>query len=739
MILGKIALASAFLLFLGSSFYFVFSEIKSESLYARRARAFFILGASVILFLIILLFYFIFTHQFQYTFVYQYSSADLPGYYLFSTLWAGQAGTFFMWALFTAAYGFIIMLTPGKYNLIVLGILSSVIAFLVILAMKVNPFEYIWVTNPGSFSPGQIPIDGRGLNPLLQDYWMVIHPPILFIGYSSTVMPFAFVIARLFKGNDKEFVTFVQPWALFNLLILGIGIILGGYWAYTTLGWGGYWGWDPVENSSLIPWLFTLAYVHGLIIEKRKQALIKTNLLIGGMPFIAMLYGSFLTRSGILADFSVHSFIDQGINVILLSFLLLFLLLFIVSLLIKLRSFQSQPMQNSLYLQENFIGYGILITTIFAILVFIGTSSPLLTSLLSNKAANVSIEYYYLVGTTISILMLFLIALTPYLPWKEKTLESEKTLFAVVLVISIIIALILYFYGLTKPISIVLIAASLFALILNANLLYKRAKNKFWLTGSFLAHSGISLMVIGIVASSMYGESLRIAVPEKGVEKALGFTFEFKGIKSGDRGQDYAQILVTKGKDSFWAEPHFYFSDYTRSYMTTPYVKNYLDHDLYIAPIQILDSDEVPKGKRVELNQNSPVFIDSVRVLLTKLSMERIEMHSKIKAVAHILIFQGRDSTVLRPAIIVNKNDRELESAQWVEKNIELSLAGINVEERAATIYYNNKLNTARPAKYIVLEISEKPFISILWVGTIILIFGISISLRQKKRLLSLR
>ena len=177
--------------------------------------------------------------------------------------------------------------------------------------------------------PACIPDDGRGLNPLLQNFWIVIHPPIFFLGFASTAVPFAHAISGLLRKDYKNWINVAVPWTLFTSAILGFGITLGGFWAYETLGWGGFWGWDPVENSSFIPWLVAVASVHTLLVQRRTGGFLRANFIMGMLPFLLVLYSTFLTRSGVLGDTSVHSFETPGMWVyILLVALIAFFIIF---------------------------------------------------------------------------------------------------------------------------------------------------------------------------------------------------------------------------------------------------------------------------------------------------------------------------------------------------------------------------------------------------------------------------
>jgi cytochrome c-type biogenesis protein CcmF len=228
------------------------SNIVEYKIYGRFA---FYLSLAMITFASAYLYYLIFNHQFQVKYIYQYSSRDLPFGFLLSSFWAGQEGSFLLWTLFLSWLGVVFIKTSNQFENYGMFFMNLVQAFFLLVLIKASPFE----THAG----GAIPPDGAGLNPLLQNFWMVIHPPILFIGYAAATFPFAIALAALVRNNFTKWVSQALPWVLSVSITLGAGIIIGAFWSYETLGWGGYWGWDPVENSSLIPWLTSLALFHG--------------------------------------------------------------------------------------------------------------------------------------------------------------------------------------------------------------------------------------------------------------------------------------------------------------------------------------------------------------------------------------------------------------------------------------------------------------------------------------------
>jgi cytochrome c-type biogenesis protein CcmF len=291
-----------------------FEEIPSSSPLLLARRLYYAFTFSIVLSSVLLMSRLL-SHDFRVSYVASYSGRDLPVYYLFSTFWAGQEGSFLLWLFWGSLIGLFVLKSAKEQEAPVMIVNVASFIGIVAILVKQSPFRFL----------AETPADGQGLNPLLQDPWMVIHPPVMFAGFASLSVPFAFAIAALWRKRWDGWVIRAMPWALFTFITLGTAILMGGYWAYKTLGWGGYWGWDPVENTSLVPWLFTAALVHGMFLQKARPRHRKVNLVLAVLAYACILYGTFLTRSGVLADFSVHSFVDLGITGWLVGLITVFL------------------------------------------------------------------------------------------------------------------------------------------------------------------------------------------------------------------------------------------------------------------------------------------------------------------------------------------------------------------------------------------------------------------------------
>jgi len=238
----------------------------------REARFFVLASAVSLLANVALLWTLILTHQFEYSYVFRYSSVDMPLRYIIASFWGGQEGTFLMWAAYGGLLSVFLMRKAYQYENVVNFFYMGITSFLLLMLVKASPFAKLVIPEGSG-----LPLDGQGLNPLLQDPWMTIHPPIMFFGFASFGIPAAFAMAALVKQDWDDWVPRAMPWTLLGVLALGTGLTLGGYWSYSILGWGGYWGWDPVENSSLVPWLFGITLLHSQMIQMRRGLFRRAN------------------------------------------------------------------------------------------------------------------------------------------------------------------------------------------------------------------------------------------------------------------------------------------------------------------------------------------------------------------------------------------------------------------------------------------------------------------------------
>lgn len=354
----------------------------------------FICAASLLLWILI------FENDFSVEYVAAYSSTTLPTLYKISAFWAGQQGSFLLWILIHAITGAV--LTFRRTSAAALGIFFLLQGVLVLLVMAKSPFAE---------NPAQV-VDGAGLNPLLQDFWMAIHPPIIFVGYALLAVPFALSVgALLTEASSRSWLVEARKWTLMAWSFLGAGIFIGGYWAYKVLGWGGYWGWDPVENSSLVPWLSAAVLLHLINLARKKSAVLSVAHVAATFTYALVIYGTFLTRSGILGDFSVHSFAGTSIGLSIALANALVLIGGLAILFVKAKSLPQGKMYDTHGESAFVILLGCLLIIFIAAIVWVGMSMPLLSQIFGEAAA-VDTDFYVKSTAPIALALVALILYT---------------------------------------------------------------------------------------------------------------------------------------------------------------------------------------------------------------------------------------------------------------------------------------------------------------------------------------
>ncbi|AWL08282.1 cytochrome c biogenesis protein CcsA [Aquirufa nivalisilvae] len=497
--------------------------------WVKLARGIFIVHLIAVIGVASSLFVIIYNHYFEYHYAFSHSSKALPMAFMISCYWEGQEGSFLLWIFWQAILGVILMIKNPKWEAPVMTVFALVQTFLTSMILGVilpyidlkigsSPFLLLREAQPDlpvwSLQPNFIPKDGRGLNPLLQNYWMVIHPPTLFLGFALTLVPFAYLIAGLWKNQLTEWIKPALPWALFGAGILGIGIMMGAYWAYETLNFGGYWNWDPVENASFVPWLVLIGAIHTMIAYKHSSAALKTSIILVIATFILVLYSTFLNRSGILGNASVHSFTDLGLSGQLLIYMLTFLFVAIFFAVKRWKQLPVDEKELGIYSREFWIFVGASILGLSAFQLIFTTSIPVYNKIaeafgiVSNIALPADqVEHYSKIQIWIFLAIAALSAVGQYIWWgKLKESTSFKPLTNSALVATLFTVL---FVNLGKVYTIsyiLLLWTSLFSVIANFNILIFLIRQRFNLVGGAMAHVGLAVMLIGILFSSGYSK-----------------------------------------------------------------------------------------------------------------------------------------------------------------------------------------------------------------------------------------
>lgn len=479
------------------------------------------------------LFAIIYGHQYQYHYAWSHSSSRLPVYYMISCFWEGQEGSFLLWIFWQVLLGFFLFKVDDKWKAQIWIVYFSVQAFLVSMLLGVvvpgleakigsSPFLLLREVQPDapifSINPNYIPEDGRGLNPLLQNYWMVIHPPTLFLGFALTLIPFCYAIAALWT---KRYIEWIKPaifWSSLGAGILGIGIAMGAYWAYETLNFGGYWNWDPVENAVYIPWLMWVAALHLLMLFQARKTGLGTAFILIITTFILVLYATFLTRSGILGNASVHSFTDLGLSGQLLVYMLAYVIFSIALLAIRWKEIPKSSKEMELYSKEFWITTGVLVLGLASFQVLATTSIPVYNAIAKAFGTELNlappsdpIAHYTHWQMAFFMLIIALTAFGQFFFWKDKGLKATLSKLPLPLNISLIgtIALALL-TGVDDWKLILFLALAMFGTIANFQMVFQFLRTKPSLSGGSMAHVGLGLTLIGILYSAGYSEVISL-------------------------------------------------------------------------------------------------------------------------------------------------------------------------------------------------------------------------------------
>ena len=610
-------------LFSGIGYYFYAKETLTSQ-WKRFANTAFTIHSISIIGIAATIFFMLFNHFYEYSYVWQHSNNEMPMQYIMSCFWEGQEGSFLLWAFWNVVLGNILRKTiDAKWEAPTMAIFALVQVFIASMLLGVYIGDYKLGTNPFillrenpefanlpfvQFENYLEKLDGRGLNPLLMNYWMTIHPPTLFLGFSSTLVPFVFAIAGLWK---RDFTTWQKPaltWTFFSIMILGTGILMGGAWAYEALSFGGFWAWDPVENSSLVPWLVMVGAGHVMIINKNKGGSLFMTHLMAIASFLLVLYSTFLTRSGILGNSSVHAFTDLGmqgqlvvyvltfvflcvvllihdklirVSYVMISLLMLFVgitfgykinllltwlaLSFIITIYSYIKFFPKEEEEESLYSREFWMFVGSLVFLLSSLVITYFTSIPVMNKLFHLEKAPIKIADYNLWMIPFTIIVLLLVAVTQYFKYKKTDPKqfikhiSLSGILAVVFGLSAVIPL--YFlkdYSLAKSIDKwnlisygLLFIAALFAVFCNLDYWMRILKGRMRHAGSSIAHIGFALILLGALISTSKKQTISQNTSQKNVA-SLGENFNAQKslvLTKGDTLPMGNYLVTYKGKE----------------------------------------------------------------------------------------------------------------------------------------------------------------------------------------------
>jgi cytochrome c-type biogenesis protein CcmF len=697
-------------------------------------------SASAILLLYIL------QHRFEYNYVSSYSSRNLPIELLITTFWAGQEGSFLLWAFFAAVIGLFFQVYARRADMERHAMMaySLVLMFLLLLIAIKSPFQYVWDVQKDVPS-GFIPQDGRGLNPLLQNFWMIIHPPVLFLGFASLAIPFVLAITALWQKKYGEWMHAALPWVLFSACSLGAGLMLGGYWAYGVLGWGGWWGWDPVENSSLIPWIVAVILVHTMLIQMLTGKLVRTNFVLAVLAYLLVIYSTFLTRSGILANASVHSFVNPGslAYTLLLIWLLVTAICGFGMIVLRRKELNTKTVSNAWFTRESLLSIATIIMGVCAAVILFGTSKPLFSN------TTVEPSFYDRTILPFAILMTFFLGLSLRTKWNQ---EDKQLLLKKLIVpgaLSVVVLAVLIILGLHDVFAALLLFTSLFALFVAIEHGYGIAKEKPLFIGGALSHIGLAILFIGIIASGRYGQKQSVALPFNQPQVVFGDTLTYIGTSATPDGKIKCEVKLAQNGKPMILQPVMFESTYNNSLMRNPDYISYLVKDFYIEPVSIEEGSETAGQNVLVLPKGEPIIFGPIQITFKQLDLGSHKGNGMMGGASNAMTIGAvlevkteKDIQIIIPVTTFKIQGKpDMKTGYLKSGMMGFQLVSMNVattKEGKSTIHVNvvglGNMNHGSDQKpeILIAEVSVKPFMSFVWIAAVLIVLGLIVAMLRR-------
>jgi len=766
---------------------FFSNNIEEENAWSKLAKIAFGIEAITVLASFIILTYVISNHLFEYKYAYSHSDKSLPFEYLLSCFWEGQEGSFLLWSFWHCVLGIIIMnKVKWRPNGVMMSLsfvqflLASMVIGVYIFGSKIGSSPFILLREemnwPILSRPDYIQLikDGTGLNSTLQNYWMVIHPPVLFLGFASTTIPFAFAVAGLLK-KDNEWINHVLSWANFSAGILGLGIMMGAAWAYESLNFGGYWAWDPVENASLVPWLVLVAGIHTTMIFRKTGSSVKATYLFMGLSFLLIVYSTFLTRSGILGDTSVHAFTDLGMNAQLLVFLLIFVIPFFVLYFSRYRFMAEPAKEDDISSREFWMLVGSLVLVLSAVVIIAITSIPVFNKIFGTKIAPPEDPAFAhnQVQVFVAIIIGALSAFGQYLRFKHTPKEHISKQLILPSIITIIISVVLFvFVGVAYTEKgagflgalYVGILASVYTVVANFHYWLGVLKGKLKSAGASIGHIGFGLVLLGIFLSS--SNKTVISFNTTGINVLQ----ESADIRKSPVGNPRENITLFEGINTDMGK---YMVEYTRDtvdalnkrFFELRFTDKKTNQQFLLYP-DILKNNKGAEGFSANPDAKH-YWLKDIFVYITSFQDHSEEdtvgfKPAKIKIGDSIFYSNGY---IKLKQVLVNPNpnraagtnelvlDMQVISKEGLQYSAQpgIQLEGLNMEQHLDTIKAQNLVlsfnkvisqeegvleigikESKSLTNLITLKVYEFPFINVLWIGVVVMTLGFMMSMYKR-------
>jgi cytochrome c-type biogenesis protein CcmF len=700
------------------------------------------------------------TSQFQFKYVQGHSALDHEIQYKVAGTWSGQEGSFLLWAIGSALFVSLAIGKAGLYKRWFAGVSSL---FLAALA-GILSFESPFVLN----AVGTDIHDGFGLPPSLLNYWVVIHPPTIFMGFGCLTALFAWSMAAMLHRDLDSWVDQVRPWALVGLSLTGVGLCMGGFWAYETLGWGGFWAWDPVENTSFVPWVILAVFIHGIIVQKARRKWHLNNVIYCALPFLSFVYGTFLTRSGFLGDTSVHSFANMNRSAlwILVALGLASFAAFIAVYIPTAKWWKPQapaePTVEGFWTKDKFYGYASWLLISLAIIAAFGMSVPLIQSLKGEKPRVVEESLYNTIVALPFIPIIAIMAIAPFLTWRKEGIRNFTKYFVNLLSATIAVTgftllwlkwggqevnigpFVVSFPGVatdpakttkfllnwavyTTPWVLSLYALTVFSVLANLTKGVQLFRKNKLSSASMITHVGVILTLVGLIFSRGFEQKIdKIVIHESKTLSAFGYDINLEGRTSGfgDRNNKI-KLRFSKPGEEFLATPGLYFvpgQDGKPQEFNWPYIHSQLLFDTYVVvrAFTFTDDGAPDFGGSVPTSVLPGQTADFNGYLFTYQGMETEGSPGTFgaKFTTTITVHNAEKETVVKPYVKL-LGPGELERPVVDAGNgLGIYVDSINAADKSAT-FVIKYMTPAYP-----IEIYYKPLTILVWWGVGIMAFG---------------
>jgi cytochrome c-type biogenesis protein CcmF len=516
----------------------------------------------LVTFAMLLLVYSFLTFDFSVRYVAMNTNLQTPYYFRITALWGALEGSLILWAWMVALYTLIVILRHRHnarelYPWVLTTMLGVAAFFLLVMAVPAPPFERM--------SP--IPANGRGLNPLLEDTGMITHPVALYLGFTGFTVPFAFAVGALATGRvGDRWITLTRRWTIVAWYFLSLGLLIGGWWSYHVLGWGGYWAWDPVENAAFMPWLTGTAFLHSVMIQERRRMLKLWNIGLVIMTFALTLFGTFLTRSGVIA--SVHAFTQGAIGVFFLSFLSLVVLASLALLAWRWDALAAEGELDSVVSRESAFLLNNVLLVAATFTVFFGTVFPLLSEAVRGVKVSVGAPFFNQVNVPLFLGLIFLMGVGPLIAWRRASRDNLRRNFLWPIVVGVVSAAVFFAVGVRSTLAVLTLALTVFVtatvtvdfvrstrarlrmgegLLTAMGGLLVRHNRRY---GGFAIHLGILVIAVGVTGSQAWSLHREATLKKGEAVELASYTFRFDGLAARDAGNHFlveSTFKVTNG------------------------------------------------------------------------------------------------------------------------------------------------------------------------------------------------